>query len=293
MEEMQAKELIKKVHRIQIRTNRIVNEILSGEYHSAFKGKGMEFDEVREYQIGDDIRNIDWNVTARTGVPYVKRFCEERELTIYFLIDISQSQGFGTTDKTKGELAVEIAAVLAFAAIKNNDKVGLILFSDRIEKFIPPRKGRHAVMRIIREMISSKAEGTGTDIAQVLEYLRRVQRRKAIVFLVSDFINANYEKSIKQAQAKYDLIAVTSKDPGEFEFPDVGLIELEDAETGERILVDSKSKHLRKLFSQRTNKIKEQRESLFKRIKVDELSVSTNEDYLKNIHKLFRKRSLK
>ncbi|BBM85559.1 DUF58 domain-containing protein [Candidatus Uabimicrobium amorphum] len=289
---MQAKELIKKVHRIQIITNRMVNDILAGEYHSAFKGKGMEFDEVREYQVGDDIRNIDWNVTARTGIPHVKRFSEERELTIYFVVDISPSQGFGTQNRTKAQLAVEIAAILAFAAIKNNDKVGLILFSDRIEKFLPPRKGRYAVMRIIREMLSNTTEGEGTDVAMALEYLGRVQRRKAVVFLISDFLSAAYEKSIKQAQSKHDVIAITSHDPGEFSFPGVGLVELEDSETGERIIVDGKSPMLQKMFAQRTNKVKKERESLFKRIDMDELSVSTNEDYLKNIHQLFRKRAL-
>lgn len=289
---MQAKELIKKVHRIQIITNRMVNDILAGEYHSAFKGKGMEFDEVREYQVGDDIRNIDWNVTARTGIPHVKRFSEERELTIYFVVDISPSQGFGTQNRTKAQLAVEIAAILAFAAIKNNDKVGLILFSDRIEKFLPPRKGRYAVMRIIREMLSTTTQGEGTDVTMALEYLGRVQRRKAVVFLISDFLSASYEKSIKQTQSKHDVIAITSHDPGEFSFPGVGLVELEDAETGERIIVDGKSPMLQKMFAQRTNKIKKERESLFKRIDMDELSVSTNEDYLKNIHQLFRKRAL-
>ena len=289
---MQAKELIKKVHRIQIITNRMVNDILAGEYHSAFKGKGMEFDEVREYQVGDDIRNIDWNVTARTGIPHVKRFSEERELTIYFVVDISPSQGFGTQNRTKAQLAVEIAAILAFAAIKNNDKVGLILFSDRIEKFLPPRKGRYAVMRIIREMLSTTTQGEGTDVTMALEYLGRVQRRKAVVFLISDFLSSSYEKSIKQAQSKHDVIAITSHDPGEFSFPGVGLVELEDAETGERIVVDGKSPMLQKMFAQRTNKIKKERESLFKRIDMDELSVSTNEDYLKNIHQLFRKRAL-
>ncbi|WP_372368603.1 DUF58 domain-containing protein [Candidatus Uabimicrobium sp. HlEnr_7] len=288
---MEAKELIKKVHRIQIITNRMVNEILAGEYHSAFKGKGMEFDEVREYQVGDDIRNIDWNVTARTGTPYVKRFSEERELTIYFLVDISPSQGFGTKNRTKAQLAVEIAAILSFAAIKNNDKIGLILFSDTVEKFLPPRKGRHAVMRIIREMLSTTAKGTGTDVAMALEYLGRVQRRKAVVFLISDFISTSYEKSIKQAQSKYDVIAITSNDPGEFSFPEIGIVELEDAETGERIIVDGQSPLLKEIFSQRTTKIKKEREALFKRISMDELSVSTNEDYLKNIHQLFRKRA--
>ncbi len=290
---MQTQQLLKKVHRIQIITNRMVDEILAGEYHSAFKGQGMEFDEVREYQVGDDIRSIDWNVTARTGVPHIKSFREERELTIYFLVDISQSLGFGSFEKTKGELAIEVAAVLSFAALKNNDKVGLILFSDRIEKFLPARKGRHVVLRIIREMASTRPSGQGTDLSLALDYFAKVQRRKAVVFLVSDFLNSDYQSSLKRVQSRHDLIAVNSSDPRESHIPDLGLIELEDAETGERMLIDSRSSQWQKLFQRKKQEQEKKREEFFQRLGIDELSIATDRDYLKDIHKLFRQRSLR
>lgn len=290
---MDPKELFKKVRRIQIITNRLVDDILAGEYHSAFKGRGMEFDEVRIYQVGDDIRTIDWNVTARTGTPHVKRFCEERELTIYFLVDLSASLDFGSDKYTKGDRAAEIAAVLAFAAIKNNDKVGVILFSDRIEKFLPPRKGRGAVLRIIREFISCKPESRGTNLELALDFLGKVQRRRAVVFLISDFISPKYEKSLKQAQKRYDVIAISISDPREIQIPDIGILELEDAETGERMLVDSSMLQTRELFS-RSGKIgKTQRQSLFKKIAVDEMMVSTDRSYLQELHRLFRRRSMR
>jgi uncharacterized protein (DUF58 family) len=288
---MTPQELLRKVRRIQVITNRLVDELLAGEYHSAFKGRGMEFDEVRVYQAGDDIRAIDWNVTARTGVPHIKNFCEERELTIIFLVDLSNSLMFGTELRTKNELAVELAAVLAFAAIKNNDKVGLILFSDRIEKFVPPRKGRGAVLRIIRELLSAKAQGQGTDLALALDFLGRVQRKKAVVFLFSDFMCQGYEKSLKRTESRHDTIAVTIGDRREEAWPSLGLIEVEDAETGEARLFDSSDPHFRQQFNSNRQLWQQARQTLLRQIGMDELSVYTGRSYLKDLHRLFRQRS--
>ncbi|HYW68387.1 MAG TPA: DUF58 domain-containing protein, partial [bacterium] len=231
-------EILKKIRRIEIRTRRLVADVFSGEYQSVFKGRGMEFTEVREYLPGDDIRSIDWNVTARTGTPYIKKFEEERELTIMFVVDASGSGAFGSVSRFKAELAAELCAVLAFSATRNNDRVGLVMFSDRIEKVVPPQKGRRHVLRVVRELLYSTPEGTGTDIPMALDYLANVVRRHAVVFLVSDFQTSGYDRALAVANRRYDLIAVDVSDPREQELPRVGLVELEDAETGERISVD-------------------------------------------------------
>ena len=242
------KEILKKVKRIEISTRGLVNEVFSGEYHSVFKGRGMEFAEVREYQIGDDIRNIDWNVFARSGSPYVKVFDEERELTVMLMVDVSASGSFGTTSQLKGEVAAELCAVLAFSAIKNNDKVGLMIFSDKIEKFIPPRKGKQHVLRVIREILYFKPEDAKTDLNIALEYLNRVVKRRSIAFIISDFLTENYEKALQVANKKHDIIAIDIIDPREVELPNVGFLELEDAETGETVLIDTGSTEIRETF---------------------------------------------
>jgi uncharacterized protein (DUF58 family) len=232
-------EILKKIRRIEIRTRRLVADVFSGEYHSVFKGRGIEFSEVREYLPGDDIRSIDWNVTARMGHPYVKKFEEEREMSIMFVVDASGSGAFGSANRFKAELAAELCAVLAFSATRNNDRVGLVMFSDRIEKVVPPRKGRRHVLRVVRELLYSEPEGTGTDIPMALDYLANIVRRHAVVFLVSDFQTTGYDRALAVANRRYDLIAIDVSDPRERELPRVGLVELEDAETGERVVVDT------------------------------------------------------
>ena len=230
---MIAKELLKQVRQIEIRTKGLVNQVFSGEYHSVFKGRGMEFSEVREYNFGDDIRNIDWNVTARFGHPYIKIFEEERELTVILLVDLSGSLAFGTIDKTKQQIAAELSAILAFSALKNNDKVGLFLFSDKIEKFIPPRKGRKHVLRMIRELLSFKPEGKMTNIKAALEYMNHAVKKKSIVFLISDFMDEGYEKILRIVGKKHDLIGIVINDQREKSIPKMGLVKFTDSETGE------------------------------------------------------------
>ncbi len=285
------KEILKKVKRIEIATRGLVNDVFSGEYHSVFKGRGMEFAEVREYQIGDDIRNIDWNVTARSGHPYVKVFDEERELTVMLLVDVSSSGNFGTTSQMKGEVAAELCAVLAFSAIKNNDKVGLMIFSDKIEKFIPPRKGKQHVLRVIREILYFKPEDSRTDLNVALEYLSRVIKRKSIVFLISDFLTENYEKSLQVANKKHDIIAIDIIDPREVEMPSVGLLELEDAETGETVMVDTSNPAIRGSFYSQSKEERETREKFFKSIGVDNITINTDRSYVEPITKFFRMRA--
>jgi uncharacterized protein (DUF58 family) len=288
---MISKEILKKVKRIEIATRGLVNEVFSGEYHSVFKGRGMEFAEVREYQIGDDIRNIDWNVTARVGNPYIKVFEEERELTVMLLVDVSSSGSFGTANQLKGEIAAELCAVLAFSAIKNNDKVGLIIFSDKIEKFIPPRKGKQHVLRVIREILYFQPEESQTDLNVALEYLTKVIKRRSIVFLVSDFLTANYEKSLQVANKNHDIIAINIIDPREVDLPDIGFIELEDAETGETILVDSSNPNVRGGFFSESKQEREEREKFFKSIGVDSINIFTDRSYVEPIVKFFRMRT--
>jgi uncharacterized protein (DUF58 family) len=270
---MISKELTQKIRYIQIYTSKAVNDILAGEYHSVFKGQGMEFDEVRAYQPGDDIRTIDWNVTARTGHPYVKRYVEERELTVFFLVDLSSSGSFGSIDKLKNEIAAEFCALLAFSAIKNNDKVGLIVFTDTIEMFIPPAKGTSHVLRLIRELLyfspPDKRQRTGTDIAGALDYLGRVFSKRGVVFLVSDFQDQNFKKPLRALARRHDLIGVTVSDPRETALPDVGLLELEDAETGDKVIIDTGSRGVRTRYTALAREKEAKLNELFKSIGVD------------------------
>jgi uncharacterized protein (DUF58 family) len=284
------KEVLKKIQKIHIKTNHVVNDIFAGEYESAFRGRGMEFEEVREYTPGDDVRDIDWNVTARFGHPFVKVYREERELTIMLLVDVSSSCLFGTQKQLKQELAAEIASVLAFAATKSNDKVGLIIFSDHIEKFIPPKKGKNHVWRVIKEVLEHHPVATKTDITSALNYLNKVARRKVIAFLISDFISDNYEKVLKWTKKKHDVISICLTDPRELDLPKVGMIELQDAETGETLLIDTSDKNFRKdyrLFSE--NELHNRFEA-FRAIGVDYIDIRTNIPYIDPIMKYFRMR---
>lgn len=290
---MLPKELAKKIRYIQIYTTKTVNDVLAGEYQSAFRGAGMEFDEVREYQPGDEVRSIDWNVTARQGHPYVKRFHEERELTVMFLVDLSASGQFGTTSQLKNELAAEFCALLAFSAVKSNDKVGMILFTDRIEKFIPPAKGVSHALRIIRDVLGFKASGARTDIAAALDYLGRVIRKRCVVFLVSDFLGEGYEHAMRVLGRKHDLIAVTVSDPRELALPDLGLIELEDAETGELVLLDSGSRRVRACYAELGQRRMQELHTGFRSMDVDQIDLFTGEDYAKKLVYFFRHREKK
>ena len=284
------KELAKKIRLIQIHTKRAVNDVLAGEYHSVFKGHGMEFDEVREYTPGDEIRTIDWNVTARTGQPYVKRYVEERELTVLFVVDLSASGTFGTQEKLKSEVAAELCALLAFSAIKNNDKVGLIIFTDIIELYIPPGKGTSHVLRLIRDLLNFKPRQQKTDIAQALDYLGRITHRKAVVFLVSDFLAEGYEKPLGILARRHDLIAISITDPREMELPKFGLIELEDAETGEIVVVDSGSAQVRRRYEAIAREQAERLAESFRSSGVDHIPVMTGRDHVRDLVRFFRAR---
>lgn len=283
-------EVLKKIRRIEIRTKKLVNDLFSGEYHSTFKGQGMEFEEVRQYQPGDDIRLIDWNVTARTGFPYVKKFKEERELSVVLLVDASSSGRFGTKERFKSETAAELCALLAFSAIKNNDKVGLIIFTDQIEKFVPPKKGRGHVLRLIREVLFFKPTGVGTDIGGALEYFNRVIKRKSVVFLVSDFLSEDFYKPLQIANRKHDLIAIKVTDPRERSFDNVGLIELEDAETGEIFVIDTSSKEFRREFSAKADEDLQQLSRGFRLINLDFININTAESYIVPLINFFKMR---
>jgi len=285
------KESLKKVKRIEIQTRGLVNDVFSGEYHSVFKGRGMEFSEVREYQIGDDIRSIDWNVSARMGHPFVKVFEEERELTVMLLVDVSSSADFGTVERMKGEIAIEICALLAFSAIKNNDKVGLIIFTDRIEKFVPPKKGKTHVLRVLRELLYHEPEGKGTDLSLALEYLSRVITRRSVVFLVSDFISDDYQKAMQIANKRHDLVAITITDPREIELPNIGLVELEDAETGEIIMLDTADTTTRQTFTRQTSDSREARDKNLHSMNVDSIDIRTDVSYIEPLIKFFRMRA--
>lgn len=285
------KEILKKVRRIEIATRGLVNDVFSGEYHSVFKGRGMEFSEVREYQIGDDIRTIDWNVTARYGHPYVKIFEEERELTVMLMVDASSSGEFGTFERMKGEIAIEICALLAFSAIKNNDKVGLIIFTDKVEKFVAPRKGKAHVLRVLRELLYFKPEEKKTNIGAALEYLSRVIRRRSVVFLVSDFLSKDYDQAMRIANKRHDIVAIHVVDPRELELPGIGYIELEDAETGEVVLLDTSDRQVRQLFAKETSDLMTQRDKLFKSMNVDSIDIRTDQSYIEPLIKFFRMRA--
>ncbi len=283
-------EIIKKVRRIQIVANRAVNDLFAGQYKSVFRGRGMEFDEVREYQPGDDVRTIDWNVTARTGTAYIKRYCEERELTIMFLVDVSASGAFGSVDRSKLDMVVEAAATLMFSALKNNDKVGLITFCDDVIDYFPPRKGKSHVLHLIRELVAVEPVARETNLTAALEFLSRVHRRRAVVFLISDFMAADSQHAMAVCNKRHDLIAMTVSDPREHVLPDVGFITLQDAETGELVELDTRHPKVRELFKSRAEKRSEGLSNRLKRIGADELAIRTNEDYASSLHRFFRLR---
>ena len=268
-------EILKRVRRIQIITSAMVNDLFAGQYHSAFKGRGMEFEEVREYQPGDDVRTIDWNVTARTGHPFVKSYREERELTVVLLVDVSASQDFGTDTQLKSELVAELGATLAFSAIQNNDKVGLILFTDRIERAVPARKGTRHVLRVIRELLYHQPAGRGTDIAAALEYLSRVLRRRAVVFLISDFQAPSFRDALRVVRHRHDLIPISVGDQREALLPAVGYVELLDPETGEQLLVDTSSRAFRRRFGELAQRRREELLGEFRKLRIDAVEVRT------------------
>ena len=281
------KELMKHVRRIKVVTAKLVDEHISGEYHSVFKGRGMEFDEVREYVPGDDVRSIDWNVTARMGHLYVKRFCEERELTIIFLVDISGSMIFGSSLRSKAEVAAELTSLLALSAIKNQDKVGMILFSDRIERYIPPRKGRTAAMRLVREVLAAEETRRETNLGMALQFLNKVQKRRAVVFLISDFMTMGYEKELRVTARHHDLIACPISDPREQNLPNIGLLEMVNPETDECILVDTSSRRLLESFRAQTAAEELARDKQFQRLKVDRLALTTDRPFIDDVRRLF------
>jgi len=284
------KDLLKKVRKIEIKTRGLSNHLFSGEYHSAFKGRGMAFSEVREYQIGDEIRTIDWNVTARFNHPYVKVFDEERELTVMLLMDVSASENFGTISQQKQDLATELCAVLAFSAIQNNDKVGVIFFSDKIEKFIPPKKGRSHILMIIRELIAFTPENKGTDVAQALKFFTGAIKKKCTAFVISDFMSPTFENELKIANKKHDIIAVRLYDKHDEEFPDLGLIPLKDEETGQLIWVNTGDKQVRNAYKAEALRRNASLKETFSRSGVDATSIGTHESYVKPLMTLFKKR---
>jgi uncharacterized protein (DUF58 family) len=284
------KEMLKKIRRIEIRTSHMVNEVLAGQYHSAFKGRGMEFEEVRTYQIGDDVRSIDWNVSARYGHPYVKQFREERELTVMLLVDLSRSHQFGTSEQLKRELAAEVAATLAFSAIRNNDKIGMISFTEQVEQYVPPKKGLRHVLRLVRDLLYLEPVGTGTDLNVAFEHLSRVTSRRCVVFVISDFQDSDYENPMRIAKRRHDLIPITITDRREVELPDVGLVELVDTETGETVLVDTSNKALRRYYAADAVAAADERSQLFRRCNVDSIDVMTGESIVEPLQRFFRAR---
>jgi uncharacterized protein (DUF58 family) len=284
------KEVLKKVRQIEIRTNREVTDVLGGQYHSVFKGRGMEFEEVREYLPGDEVRSIDWNVTARFGHPFIKKFKEERELTVMLVVDVSASGQFGSVRQSKNELAAELAAVLAFSAIRNNDKVGLIMFTDRIEKFVAPKKGRRHVLRVVREILAFQPQGAGTDLGLALDSLNRMQRRRAVCFLLSDFQDEDFQKQLRVAGKRHDVVALSLRDPREEQLPAVGLLELRDAETGARALVDTFDAGVRETFEKQAQARLESLRQSLRSSKVDQIEIRTDADYMLPLIKFFRMR---
>ena len=286
-------ELMQKIRRIEIRTRRLVNDSFAGEYQSTFRGRGIEFDEVRPYLAGDDVRSIDWNVTARMGDPYVKRYVEERELTVMLVVDASGSGEFATQGRFKRELAAELAAVLSFSATTNRDKVGLLVFTDKVELYIPPRKGRRHVLRLVRDLLAFEPENHGTDIRLALETTSRILKRKSIVFLLSDFAaeSKDYEKAMSMLNRKHDLVAIDLNDPLETHMPDVGLLALEDAETGDLVWVDTSDPAWRKLFSERSMHFEEAKRVAMSRAGVDRIQIGTEQDYARALTRFFQKRN--
>jgi len=289
---METSELLKRVRKIEIKTRGLSRNIFAGEYHSAFKGRGMAFSEVREYQFGDDIRNIDWNVTARYNKPFVKIYEEERELTVMLLIDVSGSREFGSMDKTKKNIVTEIAAVLAFSAIQNNDKIGVIFFSDRIEKFIPPKKGRSHILRIISELIDFEPQARGTDISGAIRYFTNAIKKRCTAFVISDFIQKEntLENALSIANNRHDVVALRIYDERETELPDIGMIKLKDAETGNYTWIDSSDRKARSIYRDWWKDLSARLDYSFKRSRVDYVSISTNHDYVKSLITLFKKR---
>lgn len=288
---METSELLKKVRKIEIKTKGLSRHIFSGEYHSAFKGRGMSFSEVRSYQYGDDIRDIDWNVTARTGEAHVKVFEEERELTVMLLIDVSRSSYFGTVNQFKNEMQTEICAVLAFSAINNNDKVGVIFFSEKIEKFIPPKKGRTHILRIIRELINFEPEGKRTNIGHALEYFNNVIKKRSICFILSDFMSKGYEAPLRIAARRHDIVGIHMIDPREESLPDIGLIRAEDAETGRMYWVDTSSKAVRERYAHHFEDNQDYFKGVFLKSGAGKVSIRTNESYVNALLKFFQKRA--
>jgi uncharacterized protein (DUF58 family) len=287
---VETKELLKKVRQLEIRTRGLVNQVFSGEYHSVFKGRGMSFSEVREYQIGDDVRAIDWNVTARFDHPFIKIFEEERELTVMLLVDMSGSQFFGSQGQLKRDIAVEISAILAFSAMKNNDKVGALLFSDQIEKFVPPRKGQSHALRIVRELISFEPKHTATSLKGALDYLNHVLKKRSIVFVISDFMDSGYEASLRIAGKRHDLIGIRLLDPREHELPRVGLVTFRDAETGAQRWVDTGNAKVSAAYRAYRRAVEDSRRATFIKAKLDSIDVRLDKPYMKPLVDFFRLR---
>ena len=283
-------EVFQRIRKIQIRSSHNVDELLAGSWNSAFKGRGIEFEEVRPYQVGDDIRAIDWNVTARTNQPFVKLFREEREMSVLLLVDLSASQNFGTSSQTKRELVAELGATIAMSAIRNNDKVGLTLFTDDVEKSIPPRKGSRHVLRIIRELLFCKPVGQGTDLRSAIEHLNRTAKRRAVVFLVSDFQDSGFEPLLKITRRKHDVIPVVVSDPREFELPNIGLVRLQDSETGQVVTLDTGSRKNRELFAELSQQQRNLRNAAFRRLQIEPIQLTTGEDFVEPLRRFFHMR---
>jgi uncharacterized protein (DUF58 family) len=283
-------EILKKIRKLELRTRRFVETAFAGQYHSVFKGRGMNFDEFRQYDFGDEVRSIDWNVTARMGEPYVRKYIEERELTVMLLIDVSASESYGSVSASKRELAAEVACLVAFCAIRNSDKVGLILFTDRVELYIAPRKGRLHILRLIREILYHVPKGRKTDLKQPLDFLNRVIGRRAVVFLLSDFHAVNYEKALTICSRRHDLIAIPIEDPGELWFPNIGLVQVEDPETGAIYEIDSSDRRVRSEFAEFAEKERVEREALFRRKSIDSVSLRTDQDYFPVLRSFFLRR---
>ena len=288
---MNEKEILKKIQRIEIFTDRLVNTVFAGEYESVFKGQGITFDEVREYQVGDEIRTIDWNVTARMGQAYIKKYVEERELVIMLVVDMSASTSFGSIAETKAEIAAEIAALLAFSAIKNNDKVGLICFTDTVEHFVAPRKGRRHVLRVVRDILHFQPKQHGTNIETALAFTDRVLKPHSVVFLISDFKDAGYEKQLRLSSKQHSLIAITLQDRREVELPNVGLIELMDTESGETMVIDTRSEEARRLYREHNQRADAERRQIFRANQIDSIHIRTDEPYVKPLIQFFRQRA--
>ncbi|NOK02675.1 MULTISPECIES: DUF58 domain-containing protein [unclassified Myxococcus] len=288
---MLPKDLIRRIRKLEIRTRKVVSDMLAGQYHSVFKGRGMAFSEVRQYQPGDEIRIIDWNVTARMDEAYVKVFTEERELTVMLVVDVSASKEFGSRERTKSEVAAEVAAQIAFSAIANNDRVGLVLFSDRVEKVVPPRKGRTHVLRLVSDILTFQPQGRGTDLAAGLNYLTRVAKRKAVTFLISDFQARDYEKPLRLVGRKHDLVPVVVADPLEEAFPRLGLVDMEDPETGERFVVDTSDPRVRGRFARAMQAARDERRKLFKKLELDHVELRAGDDHGKALANFFRARA--